>query len=314
MEPFDHDWWIRATCRAKYSHLESTSPTDQTVWCTIAITVFTILLELLAHSNCRSVSCGNYDPRISPESRSKEAPIDPFLHSCDDAEPCPSQQVHNSNLNEQNYSTRIRDYLSLPTLTLLRLVASTLLLLAVLAAFCIRILDAITTPTLQEECIPVIHPVPPNWVIIWLLNIFPLISSCSAFVLVVYNTVLTWRAEKLGHEPRQARCVWPLGKLFATILLAITVLTASLMLVARFIMMAVMGLRGRLGKFMGTTWEQSEMATMTGDVEMHDEVRDSGIGNTNMEIDDEDIANGYGQRSSAYEQLHRGFMEFCRRE
>ncbi|UPX10462.1 uncharacterized protein EKO05_0001121 [Ascochyta rabiei] len=128
MDPFDHEWWIRATCRAKYLHLESPSPMDQTVWCTIIIIVFTILLGCFARSEDCLVSWENCVPRLLPDITTNKTQTDRSFDNCNDAQSDFPQRMHSTENKEQTYVATLRENLFLPASTLLRLLISTLLL------------------------------------------------------------------------------------------------------------------------------------------------------------------------------------------
>ena len=134
----------RATCRAQYSRLESTSPTYRTVCCTITITVLSILLELFAHSDQLFTNRRHGRSKHPTTSKSIASPTNHFIYKSEDPQEEYSRQRHRTMFGQQPYEgTQHRFFLS--TSTSIRLVVSTLLFMPTMAAFYICVLDA-TTP------------------------------------------------------------------------------------------------------------------------------------------------------------------------
>lgn len=300
MDPFDRGWYIRASCRAKFSFLEDTNPTNRTIWSTITIIVLAVILDLLAHSDEHSVSWKDYTSRSTSRCAPLETPTNPFPYSSEKS----AQQRQRTRPDHGMSSISKSTYPSLPTSTTARLLVSALLFLPVTAAFYIRIRDATADPHLRDECISVINPAPSNWTIVWLLNILPFISASSAFLLVVWNSVSTQRVVRLGEDPQARKLFWPPALPFAAVVFGVAALVA---VVAHFVIVVVKRLRKRLDSFAGGREAQVETAAVDGDVEMQGEVSESLTMKNDWEAGDEDLVDSNGQRPPAYEQLYRGF-------
>jgi hypothetical protein len=204
MDTFDPGWWTRATCRAQYSHVESTSPTDQTVWLTIAIIALTVVLEICAY-------CADRATRAYGASLLSKCTV-----LCSDADTRPKSPLRLAHSEEENEKSHIYNTHKRRLPPTVYLLISILVLPPTTGVFGVRMLDS-QPPSIREECLEVIHPVPSSWLAICVLTILPLISAISAFAKVVYCMVSAPRTRRIEFEVRGRRILWPPALPFAVL-------------------------------------------------------------------------------------------------
>ncbi|KAH7396249.1 hypothetical protein BKA66DRAFT_260778 [Pyrenochaeta sp. MPI-SDFR-AT-0127] len=219
-------------CHNTYGYLETRSPSSKTVFCTLAIIVLTICIEVLANGRldyCNATEKQDEEEASilvteAPLESSAIAPITAMTVS-DQPQLQPEIQAESQAMSEVDdpHTTKIDSDATKPDLPprafccyedpsplirANRLVVGTILFSLVLAVFIIRIQEATTRPYIDFLCWSIIHPPPPNWTAIVFLNIIPFTCAAFAFLRTLVDCVLVRWGTGLSYDTKKIQRFW----------------------------------------------------------------------------------------------------------
>ncbi|CAO2647233.1 Nn.00g081550.m01.CDS01 [Neocucurbitaria sp. VM-36] len=212
----------RQKCHGIYSHLESDSASNKTIYCTIAVIIGMILLEVFA--NARLVCCDTSQGAKDEEDVSKDSIAIPLTTTMIEqprprlelqAEPQATpnnddQTTTNTELAEAKKPDETASAFCCsedptPQVRANRLAVSTFLFSLVLMAFIVRIEEATTSPYIDPTCWHIIRATPPNWTAIVFLNIIPFVLASFAFLRALVDCVLVRWNKGLTNDTKSER-------------------------------------------------------------------------------------------------------------
>ena len=222
MDPFDTPM-NRQKCHDTYGHLASDSASAKTFYCTFAIIIGMILLEVFA--NAKLVCCDDTSQGAKDEEDvSKDSTAIPLTMTViEQPRPQPEPQVElQPTPNNNDQTTRNPDLAEAkkpddstcawccsedptPHVRANRLAVSTFLFGLVLTAFIIRIEEATTSPYIDPTCWSIIHTTPPNWTAIVFLNIIPFVLASFAFLRALVDCMLVRWNMGLTNDTKSKR-------------------------------------------------------------------------------------------------------------
>jgi hypothetical protein len=230
----DMDWIIgnpanTQRCTDLYGHLEKDDPSTTTVVCTIALIVLAVLIEVMVHisfdgtGGCRSKdeeeainllsnpsaeasAIPNTTPVPEQPQREDGLQAEPHVASGDGAQTTPTTSRSKSTSNERSFCCIASPS---PHTRATRLAFAMILYAGVLAAFILRIQEAMQRPYVDILCTRFIHPSTPNWAAIAFLNVIPFACASVAFLRAVVDCLLVRSGTSLAYEfDSKEGCGW----------------------------------------------------------------------------------------------------------
>jgi hypothetical protein len=232
--PADMDWIITnpastQRCTNLYGHLEKDDPSTTTSVCTIALIVLAVLIEVMVHISFKS-SAGskskdeeeaiNLLPDASAEASAipdttsiSEQPrredglqAGPQIASGDGAQTTSTTSSSKSTSTEESSCCTASPS---PHTRATRLAFAMILYAGVLAAFILRIQEAMRRPYVDILCVNMIHPSTPNWTAITFLNIVPFVCASVALLRAVVDCLLVRSGTSLTYDfESKEGCGW----------------------------------------------------------------------------------------------------------
>lgn len=217
-------------CRFTYAFLANDSPSNKTVLCTLAIIALTICLEVLANARLNCCDFGTLGERdknegagLATEAQSEPSAVpltattttvsdQPQLQPEPQAEPQSTSETNNSEATEKKSNFPSCAFCCYenpsPHIRANRFVVATILYSLILTVFILRIQDASKRPYVDILCRHLIHPPPPHWTAIAILNIIPFICASFAFLRTLVDCVLVRCGTGLAYNPAKGQYFW----------------------------------------------------------------------------------------------------------
>jgi hypothetical protein len=222
--PYNKAWCHNFYWRVRSDKHESSA---KATWCTIAIIICAILLEIVVHINfeTRDSPVKNTDEEEASSLLPEDPPIlvseQPQPESEPHAEPRTVEQAKNENAkwNKPIFTSCCSDS-SGPHTRATRLAIALILYAITLGTFIARIHAATNHPHIDYRCRPYLSIPSPNWTAITLLNIIPFICATFAFLRALVDCVLVRWKSGLVYDFQGDGCPWvPCMPFFAVVVL-----------------------------------------------------------------------------------------------
>jgi hypothetical protein len=230
----DVDWILgnpanTQRCTNLYGHLEKDDPSTTTVVCTMALIVLAVLIEVMVNiSYTGTAGCGSKDeeeaikllsdPSVEASAIPNTTPIseqprredglqaEPHVASGDGAQATPTTSGSKSTSTKRSICCTASPS---PHTRATRLAFAMILYAGVLAAFILRIQEAMQRPYVDILCTRFIHPSTPNWTAITFLNIIPFVCASVAFLRAIVDCLLVRSGTSLTYDfDSKEGCCW----------------------------------------------------------------------------------------------------------